>query len=586
MEALINRPPPNIDLSTPVFRSPVPRGECIRLLGAALDSILPVEPRRANRAVAIRYNDKTRALRLFGEYLTASGIDPVGIDEAMLQAFAKHLAGKPGFGKAGYRNTLCQTVRDLTNRLPDSIRRRPLVNERDVRRIRRFDHLTPRTQAILKDFLRDGRRARVREGAAAPVLSDALLSQQYRETVVENALNLMRQVGVDDICSVTPEIVTAYIRAYADNGRRQTAIHLLADVRPLFSNLWAGGLVSGIPFDDTVKKVVGESHDFVIPDGIEVLRNLSTLDRDDFSAVRNRLICFGLCYDFTLRCGEVVRVKTYDITIEDFVGLTLRPEVQKGRKRRETMLNFFPETRELMVRYLEMREALHPATDALIVSDRGQPMLDGGCRAAVRVHCDPLGLKTNDGRGIYPHALRHSFGTLNSGSLGLRLDPYDLMRRLRHTSVELTVRVYVNNNPLLKRQRHIATVNGYSGTDRSRHIDIKPRPAIVSELMPEVEALHALAHLGITWQGLQKYGMDQGTARRNGTRYEYPRGLIEDLAANWVTKETVMKTLGFGRSRFHCWVKSRDVKPIQIGRVSLIRAKDITKAPVLLTRSG
>jgi integrase len=530
--------------------------------------------------VGIRYNDKSRALRLFGEFLTASGIDPVGIDEAMLEDFAKHLAGKPGFGKAGYRNTLCQTVRELTNRLPDSICRRPLMNERDLRRIRRFYHLTPRTQAVLKDFLRDGRRVRVREGAAAPVLSDALLSQQYRETVVENALNLMRQVGVDDICSVTPEIVTAFIRGHADQGRRQTAIHLLADVRPLFSNLWARGLVSGIPFDDTVKKVVGESDDFVPPEGIEALRNLSTLDRDDFSAVRNRLICFGLCYDVALRCGEVVRLKADDITVEDFVGLTLRPEVQKGRKRRETMLNFFPETRELMVRYLEMREALHPATDALIVSDRGQPMLDGGCRTAVRVHCDPLGLKTNEGRGIYPHALRHTFGTLNSGSLGLRLDPYDLMRRLRHTSVELTMRVYVNNNPLLKRQRHIATVNGYTGTDHSRRIETKPRPAVVSDFMPEVEALQALSHLGITWQGLQKYGMDQGAARRNGTRYEYPRGLIEDLASNWVTKETVMKTLGFGRSRFHCWVRSRAVTPIQIGRVSLLRAKDMTKGPV------
>ena len=45
-----------------------------------------------------------------------------------------------------------------------------------------------------------------------------------------------------------------------------------------------------------------------------------------------------------------------------------------------------------------------------------------------------------------------------------------------------------------------------------------------------------------------------------------------------VTKQQVMRSLGFGVSRFFYWAKSCGIEPIQIGKVCLIPAKPVVLA--------
>ena len=89
------------------------------------------------------------------------------------------------------------------------------------------------------------------------------------------------------------------------------------------------------------------------------------------------------------------------------------------------------------------------------------------------------------------------------------------------------------------------------------------------DLMPEIDALKALASLGVTWQGLRKYAGEKQASRRMGDSVSYLRAFVEDLATNFVTKQQVMRSLEFGVSRFYYWAKSRGIEPIQIGKVCL-----------------
>lgn len=95
------------------------------------------------------------------------------------------------------------------------------------------------------------------------------------------------------------------------------------------------------------------------------------------------------------------------------------------------------------------------------------------------------------------------------------------------------------------------------------------------DLMSELDAVKALTNLGVTWQGLRKYAGDQQALRKMGSSVLYIRAFVEDLSANWVTKQQVMRSLGFGSTRFFYWVKSRGIKPIQIGKICAVPAKPV-----------
>ena len=238
--------------------------------------------------------------------------------------------------------------------------------------------------------------------------------------------------------------------------------------------------------------------------------------------------------------------------LNDYVELTIRSEVQKGHGKPEKLdYSYFPESKVLMTAYLKLREEKHPATDALIITEKGQRLLQDGCRDAVQLLCRKLGVKTFKGKLPAPHRFRHSFGTCNINPLGLRLDVYDVMNRLRHTSIELTTRTYISDNPLLAKAKHDVHVKAARESRETRETreirTVSPlfekrsqrgageltsrRPSAEENgedtmqdfTVSETQALRLLAPLGINRMALRKYAKGQGRAEKSKGDYYYAR---------------------------------------------------------------
>jgi len=445
--------------------------------------------------------------------------------------------------------------------------------------MKRFGELTAETRAILTDFSANGRKVKSRPGEK-PVLRTDLLSPGYRLSAVYQLRRFLDEIGKNDVLAVTAEDADSFLARYASRGMRDHAVNVLADARAIYKNLYARGIISTDPLATITNKIIRIRNEFVMPDGLALLQNMSSVDFKSFEDVRDRLITFGSSYDFALRIGETARLKITDVSLTEYVDLLLRPEIQKGQNNHEVIFNsFFGETRQLMESYLAMRAALNPQTEALFVSCRGLALGDDGCTRAVKRQCKKLGVVSTKGKVPSPHIFRHAFAVNNIASLGLRLDPYMVMQRLRHKNIEVTIDVYLNNNPLIQRERHKAVVAQHNGNAHRSFTDgaVSGGPHH-GEWMSELDAVSKVSDLGITWQGLRKFAEEKQALRRMGEAVFYSKPIIEDLAANWVSKKQVMSTLGFGDSRFYYWAKSRCVEPIQIGKICLVRAKDVMRS--------
>ena len=162
------------------------------------------------------------------------------------------------------------------------------------------------------------------------------------------------------------------------------------------------------------------------------------------------------------------------------------------------------------------------------------------------------------------------------------MSPYFIQGRLRHSDLATTIKIYVQNNPLLAKQNHIANVQQARGLNNnlpgntSDSIALPTgdiRPADIS--MPEAEATRTLRSCGISAKSLRQYAKAKEIVERKNRKYFYSRAFISDLSRNWLTKQQVMKRLNFGGSRFYVWKKARGIEPIVIGKISLVKASDV-----------
>jgi len=288
--------------------------------------------------------------------------------------------------------------------------------------------------------LADGGKIK-KNGNDRPLLTDSPLSESYRNSAVERIRLFLKTVGKKDVLNLTASDSEKFVAIYTKRDDRQSAVNFVVDMQPLFLNLWARGLINGLPFVTTFVKRNRVNDDFVQPDQLAILRDISTVDMRDIVSVRNRLLAFCLCYDFALRIGEIALLKLSDVAVNDYIELTIRSEIQKGHGKPERVAySYFPESKILMTAYLKLRERMRPSTDALLITEKGKPLLGYGCRYAVQEICLELGVTTAKGEVPAPHRFRHSFGTCNIKPLGLNLDIYDIMRRLRHTSSDVTTK--------------------------------------------------------------------------------------------------------------------------------------------------
>ena len=583
MDALISRPKQDVDLSQPVLLKPMAREKVMSALHSAMEAQIPPAVRHESRAKTIRYNDLAGSLKLWGQFLATLGDGPVNPNEALLDDFLKFVTQEKPNWKDGCRKNLPIRIRTLINSLPTAVLNRPLLGSREVAQKTRFNIFSPETKAALQSFLVDGRCLKRNgiDSSAPPILTGRLLSPAYRESVVDRVRHFLTIIEKRSVFGLTASDAEVYLADYAAQGNRQGGINNLADIQSFFSNLFARGSIDKMPFTTVFAKKNAVDDDFVPPERLAILQDISTVDLKDIVEVRDRLLAICLLYDFALRLGEVIRLKVSDVAINDYIELTIRSEVQKGQgKPTKAFLSFFPESKTLMSAYLRLRQQRQTSHDALIITQSGEPLLASGCRAAVQELCRKLGVKTAKGELPAPHRFRHSFGTCNVAPLGLRLDIYDIMKRLRHTSIELTTRTYISDNPLLSRakhEEHVRALNvsfprtgsttqstvdhpGNDGADDGRGFTVA-----------ENDAIRLLVPFGVVRVSLRKFAESKGVAKKRNGDWFYARASIDDLSQNYFTKQEAMRIIGFSRSAFAYWVGNHGIEQAVIGKVSLVK---------------
>ena len=565
----------DMDLSVPASVNPIPASDLPGLLDQAVEVLCPAEARTESRAMRVRYNALHDAAGKLTGYITDTGTQSVTIDEALLAGFDAFLVKNSV--SDGQRRVYRNAVRNLINRFPAPLLQRPLMTLAESHRVNRFADYTPETQDAFDHFLREGRKLRKGSTHQNPVLSPEHLSGVLRKQIIDSTLTFLKQIEAYDIFAITEEDVEEYVEYHEQNDRKGTAYKVLDFIKPLFSNLRCRRLLKDDPLRLIPRQVSGINLDYVDQAGIDKLADLSTLNMNDFIAVRGRLLAFGLDYAYALRNRESSLVRCGDFLD---VELRLPKSIQKIKKDTLPLYTYFPETSSrLMARYLELRTMKAPSTDILMISVDGKPLGASGCRQAVKDHCDSLGIKTHEGKTVTPHRLRHSLGTLNIEPLGISLGLVEIKEHLRHASIDMTYRVYITQNPLRSRigyEKRMEKINGYAAPAEGKPVATvpavpQPAPEQPDDMIDEAEAIRILKPLGLNFRSLRGYAMQAGKAGKSGRSLRFSSSFVADLAENHFTRTEALDLLKMPPSSFHAWTRENGVAIIRIGKASLFR---------------
>ena len=158
------------------------------------------------------------------------------------------------------------------------------------------------------------------------------------------------------------------------------------------------------------------------------------------------------------------------------------------------------------------------------------------------------------------------------------------MRRLRHTSSDVTTKVYLNENPLLNKAKHHALVKAAglagplannSGSAQPTNLPAADTPAEDDYSVAENHALALLAPLGVVRVSLRQYAQGKALVEQRKDGWFYSRRFIEGLPQNYFSKQEAMRIIGIKKSGFFYWVASKGIEQVVIGKVSLVRKDDV-----------
>ena len=559
----------NVDLSRPVLREPMETERLLQRFTDHLDKAFPVEERKKSTTMRVEYYEQLNAINLFEKYLKEKEILAVMPTEEGLFQFREWLMGQ-NRGEQ-YARDLTRHIRNFINNLPGSLLLRPLVDRKAYDKYHKMDFVTPETRDILREFERDGRR--IKNGR----LSTTRLAPTYRLEIVSTVLRILRKIQSNDLFRVTEEDAEEYLRLYEEGGgKRNTALAALFDARQLFANLLLKGRIENNPLEIYTTKPCEIDFDYISRKNMAMLEDLSTVDFNNFLDVRDRLITFGLFYDFALRLGTGIRLLTSDVTITDMVEIVLRPGVQKGIKGKRTLTHRISSTRTLFQRYLELRERIQGGSSSLLVSETGAPLLETGAGEAVKNQCNRLGIKTVEDNEPTCHRLRHTFGTLNISPIGLALSLEEIAYRLCHNSLDVTRNIYITYNPELERERgRVRAAEAKTGRQSTVPVAEKQgtsQPKMISEN----DAVARVGSLDVKRLALRAYALKDGHASKDEAGdYSYDERFIEELEKGCVSKTKAMKIKRYSNGGFFWWCQANGVRPLRIGRVSLYRLSDL-----------
>lgn len=589
MDSLRAYRPELLDMSAPVLKRNMGISELIAVLQESLQRKYPAtEDQGRSCSQQAQHRQYERSIELFKDFLADNKLHTANPNEATIDSFLQHLVAQDTHSnRKRYWREFAGSVRILVNALPSDILSRPLLTPKSQETTRRFDHLTPRSRTLLKEYLEDGRKVVCRAGRY--LFNGKILTLKTRETAVSTTLIILDELGIADLVKLTGKKVDDFLARYTDKGLTERAIHYLNDCKSVYRYLLAHKEIKKDPLCEVLGKPFKRRDDFVSRAGIDYLLDLGNM-RDkwnDLIAVRDRCMSIVL-YDFCLRIGETSLLDVTDIAFVDgFVELTLRPEVQKGQgKELMWLYNFFPQTKVIIERYLELRKGLNPSSNALFVSStRRSRLSEGRGELAVADHLDSAGLRSDKGNTITTHMYRHAFVTLNGENTGLCLSDDDLRRRLRHAHKDLLNSVYKSRTRLLALERHKELMLAIAERQQRRGLAAKkPNPFAIpssassfaaEDAVGEDEALSLLSHLGITRTGLRKAALHHSALNEIANEYRYARNWVDDLRRNWIPKNEAMKMLRMTQPMYWHWTNLKKIETVVVGMCSLVKSADV-----------
>lgn len=162
-------------------------------------------------------------------------------------------------------------------------------------------------------------------------------------------------------------------------------------------------------------------------DTLDEAIELSILDQDDFTTVRDALI-MTMLYSTGMRASELIDLKDSAVDLG-------RGELKvHGKRNKERMIPFGSELAELIAHYRRLRAQTGTSADTFFVRANGLPLYYGLLYRVVRTKLESRGV--NAPRKS-PHVFRHSFATdmLNNGA-----DLRAVQELLGHRSLATTQR--------------------------------------------------------------------------------------------------------------------------------------------------
>lgn len=164
-----------------------------------------------------------------------------------------------------------------------------------------------------------------------------------------------------------------------------------------------------------------------------VLNFLDSFKDDDFLELRDHLI-FEILYGCGTRSNELINIQDKDVDIENRII-----KIEKGKGDKERIVPFNNKIKELMLKYIPLRDKIrkHDCKEFLI-SRNGKKLDNSIIRKIVKKRIKDYAEISN----ISPHTLRHSFAThlLNSGA-----DIRFVQELLGHSSIG-TTQIYTHTS--------------------------------------------------------------------------------------------------------------------------------------------
>jgi integrase/recombinase XerC len=231
-------------------------------------------------------------------------------------------------------------------------------------------------------------------------------------------------------------MVRSFLARLHESGvKKVSASRKLASVRTFFRYLCREGVLERNP----ARVILSPRLERRIPSHLEEAEVEALLDApaDDDASKRAQAL-LEMLYATGVRCAEIVGMDRGEVDLDARVVRVL------GKGRKERIVPFGTRARDALIRYLPIRQAAQPTSDALFVTARGARLTDRAVRRILAGRLKEIAL----GKRVTPHTLRHSFAThlLQRGA-----DLRSIQELLGHASLSTTQRyTHLNTRQILE----------------------------------------------------------------------------------------------------------------------------------------